>query len=364
MPAIETRSVSSLALDERNPRLPERLHSAPQSELLQFLYDQGALLELAQSFVDNGYFQHEPLIVLESDGEEGRAVVVEGNRRLATLLILLQEPVAQETRLRFRLDEEPSAARLTELGEVPCYTVSSAEEVHSFLGFRHIGGLKTWLPEAKARYLLAEVERVVSTRGADGVFTAVGRTVGSNAQGVRNPYIALKILRYARSEFGIDSSYIEENRFGVWHRCMNSPDLRTYIGIGNARTFDEIETALGDLDESALREVLRDLTPHDGSLAVLRDSRDVTKYAGVLIDPRAHKTLRQFNDLSLAKSILESAQLAQDIETVKRRVDVLLQRASSETPSADAAEPARGLERIAMALRAVIEGAIKDASAD
>ena len=364
MPAIETRSVSVLALDEQNPRLPERLHSAPPSELLKFLYDQGALLELAQSFVDNGYFQHEPLIVLESDAEAGRAVVVEGNRRLATLLILLQEPVARELGLRFRLDQEPSAERLAELGEVPCYTVNSAEEVHSFLGFRHIGGLKTWLPEAKARYLLAEVERVASTRGAEGVFTAVGRAVGSNAQGVRNPYIALKILRHARSEFGIDVSYVEENRFGVWNRCMNSPELRKYIGIGNARTFDEIEAALDDLNDSTLREVLGDLTPSGVSMAVLRDSRDVTKYASVLMDVRAYETLRRHSDLSLAKSVLESAALSKDIQAVKRQVDVLLDRASNDPPSRDTIEPARSLERVSRALRAVVEGAATGASAD
>ena len=364
MRTIETKSVSKLTLDEWNPRLPERLHGAQQSELLEFLHDEGALRELAESFVDNGYFQHEPLIVRKADGELGNFVVVEGNRRLAALLILIQEPVAQDTGLRFQLDPEPTDARKDELREVPCYVVNSADEVHAFLGFRHIGGLKTWLPEAKARYLLAEVQRMVADHGADGVFAAVGRAVGSNAQGVRNPFIAIRILRHARDEFGIDVSYIEEKRFGVWNRCMNSKDLREYIGFGNARTFEEIEAALHSLDESNLREVLGDLTQQGSSTAVLKDSRDVTTYASVLMDTRAHEVLRRYDDLSLAKSVLQSAKLAEAIDTLRRRVELLVHQASGEMPPEDALAPARSLARVSAALLAVIEAAISNASKD
>ena len=42
------------------PRLPERLHGGSQSEILDFLHRQGALEELAQSYLDNGFFVHEP----------------------------------------------------------------------------------------------------------------------------------------------------------------------------------------------------------------------------------------------------------------------------------------------------------------
>jgi hypothetical protein len=41
---------------------------------------------LAQSLLDNGYFGHEPLIVLEASS---RYTVLAGNRRLATIQILM-----------------------------------------------------------------------------------------------------------------------------------------------------------------------------------------------------------------------------------------------------------------------------------
>ncbi|WP_409047522.1 ParB N-terminal domain-containing protein [Microbacterium sp. HA-8] len=77
--------VDELTLDTRNPRLVTA--AAPsQKSLLRQLYEQESLDELAQSFVDNGYFAEEPLVVVKENGEW---VVVEGNRRLATLKLLL-----------------------------------------------------------------------------------------------------------------------------------------------------------------------------------------------------------------------------------------------------------------------------------
>src|SRR6266576_2803203 len=85
--------VSELMLDDQNPRLPEDLHGKKQRTLLEYLYETANLTELAQSFVDNDFFRHEPLIVLKP--QRGHRLVVEGNRRLVALLILLEEPVAE-----------------------------------------------------------------------------------------------------------------------------------------------------------------------------------------------------------------------------------------------------------------------------
>ena len=156
-PGVQHIPVANLLLDGDNPRLPERLHRGSQSELLDFLHEQGVLEELAQSYLDHGFFQHEPLIVLPT-GKQGKYTVVEGSRRLAALKILHEAPEAGDTRF---LGIDPTPAELERLGEVPCFRISSREEIHAYIGFRHIGGLKTWSPEAKARYVLAEVRKLV-----------------------------------------------------------------------------------------------------------------------------------------------------------------------------------------------------------
>ena len=152
-----------LILDDENPRLPERLHRQPQSEILRYLQEQGALEELAHSFRDNGFFPQEPLLVVR-ESEEDTYTVVEGNRRLAALKILHGSPEADDVGF---VGIDMSAARLEQLRDIPCVPISDRNQIHAYLGFRHIGGLKTWPPEAKARYLQAEVRHLVAESFTD-----------------------------------------------------------------------------------------------------------------------------------------------------------------------------------------------------
>lgn len=349
--------ITDLVLDSENPRLPEDLHgTAETSKLLNYYFEEGVLLELAQSFVDNGYFLHEPLIVLKAPKTKPH-VVLEGNRRLATLLILLGEPAATEADLSF--DLEVPAARKDELRTLPCYVVKTREEAQPFLGFRHIGGLKKWPADAKARYLAAEVDRLAA-EGTKDVFYSVGRAVGGNAQGIRNYYSALGILRYGRDEFGLDVLHIMRKRFGVWLRCMNSPDIKEFIGFNGAKSYEEVSDAFAHLKEERLKEVLQDMRPRQSRPPLLQDSRDVTDYGKVLTNERAHKMLRKYQDLAVARQIIAEAELPTRIRRIASQVEVLsndLQR-SDITDETEAA--AEDLYKAARSLRAAARAAVED----
>ena len=352
-------SVERLRFDSRNPRLPESLQGASQEALLEYLYENAALDELAMSFVDNGFFAHEPLIVSQPD-KAGIQTVLEGNRRLAALTILLSLDTADELDIAFSMDPLPTAEQLARLREIPCLEIEDPMDVHRFLGFRHIGGIKAWSAEAKARYLLIEVRRARRRHPDKNPFTVVGRAVGSNAQGVRNPYMAMRILICARDQFGIDITAIQRHRFGVWNRAMNSPRLRNYIGFGDARTFEEVKTALEGLLERNLREVFKDMMPGDGGQrAVLADSRDVTIYAAVLQNERAHAVLRKYDDLSLARQIVEQAEIPQRIRQIGRSVELLNREVERQGAPHEALAPASELAALARSLVALVEVAVR-----
>ena len=351
--------VSDLLLDGENPRLPEKLHRASPSDLVKFLYEEGVLEELARSYLDNGFFQHEPLIVLLT-GKQGKYTVVEGNRRLAALKILHKAPEADDISF---LDIDPTPAQLEELEEIPCFPVSDRDEIHAYIGFRHIGGLKTWPPEAKARYLVVEARKLVED-GAEDPFRELGRRVGSNAQGVRNPYLAIRILLHAREEFGLDVRYIQDHRFGVWLRCMNSADIREHIGLNGARTYQEIEEALKGIRGDRLEEVLGDLKSSEGrARAVLGDSRDVTAYGRVLANERARDTLRKTRDLSLAKQVVEELGLGARawrlVESVKLFVDNLHRVELEEIPD-DLREATEELANVSRSARDIVKGRLEE----
>ena len=257
-------STESLVLDPANPRLPEEMRDASQADLLRHLFETAALEEIAESYLDNGFFAHEPLI---ANRDDDHYVVVEGNRRLAALMVLLELPRAQEADVSFgSLVGELSSSRRDELMTVPVFVVSDRDEVRKFLGFRHIGGIRTWSAEAKARYIADEVER--DSKVSDRPFYDVGRRVGSNTQGVRNSYVAISILRRARSEYGISVADIQHRRFGVWLRCMNSPDLREYIGFGDPETYGDVQQSLASLREKeAAGRSWATLSPRRGGIA-------------------------------------------------------------------------------------------------
>lgn len=351
-------AVEQLRLDPENPRLPEGLTGANEAALLRWLDQEAVLNELAASMVENGFFPHEPLIVLRATEPGGRHLVVEGNRRFAALTILLQLPTALEAELQFDFQVSPSPDQLEKLKHVPCFVVDDREEVRKFLGFRHIGGVRTWSPEAKARYLDEEVRRALEV-GTENAFRDVGRLVGSNAAGVRGPYIALHILRGAREVYGIETNYVMQNRFGVWNRMMNSRDLREYIGFGDATTAQDVSASVEQMDRDRLAEVLGDLTPADGQRrSVLSDSRDVTAYAAVLQNERARQTLRSYLDLSLAKQVVERANTGQKIRNLVRSVELLLRDLDDAELTEEDVDASRALYAQARTLNAGIKARV------
>ena len=323
--SIQNIDVEKLILDPANPRLPEEMQGKTQSELLTYLQDEEVLDELARSMLENGFFPHEPLIVTALEDEEDQYVVLEGNRRLAALTILLQLPTALEASLEFVFENRPTELDLEGLRSIPCFVVPNRDAVRKFLGFRHIGGPKTWSPEAKARYLEEEVSRAVRD-GIHNPFWHVARRVGSSKPAVRGQYLALRLLRHAY-ENGIDASYVMKERFGVWQRLLNSRNVRDYVSLtGPMDTHVDVANSIEGVDLGHLRLVLADLTPSvTGGKAVLWDSRDVTIYGAVLANPRALQTLREFEDLSIARAVVERGSLAARLTQLTHRSQSILE---------------------------------------
>lgn len=347
--------VERLRLDAENPRLPEDIRGADQATILQYLWDNASLEELIDSIATNGFFPHEPPIVLD-EGET--YTTLEGNRRLASLMILLRLPTATEVGLQSELAEPLSADRRHDLERIPCFIVDSRPEVRKFLGYRHIGGIKTWSAEAKARYQAEEVETVHGEAPATNPFAEVARRVGSNAQTVRGAYTAIEILRTARSEFGTDVRYIQQDRFGVWLRCMSAPLLRKYLGLPpKVTTYEQVVEGLAALNKENLEEVLRDLRPRPGTdLPLLNDSRDVTDYSRVLDNAQAREVLRKYSNLDLAIQVVEQAELPERIERIANGLQVLIDTSHEAPYTEGLTQATERLFSLARSLNSIVAG--------
>jgi len=81
-PIPRTLSISELFLDPENPRLPNSLRNSSETEIIDFLLTEHSLIELMLAIGQNGYFQGEQILVVQSNNGYK---VVEGNRRLAAV---------------------------------------------------------------------------------------------------------------------------------------------------------------------------------------------------------------------------------------------------------------------------------------
>jgi hypothetical protein len=92
-----TPNVASLLLDSLNPRIPRGRGIQDQRDLIAELVEHDNVYDLAKGIATDGYFPLEYLIAIETDS---KAVVIEGNRRLAALKLLINPDLAPEAKLK------------------------------------------------------------------------------------------------------------------------------------------------------------------------------------------------------------------------------------------------------------------------
>lgn len=148
-------SVTNLHLDAKNPRLGRETSARAPREIVQYLFEHDKALEVAESIAHRGYFPNEPLLAIE---EDGRYVVVEGNRRLAALKAL-REPGLLEGSLERQV--ERLARRIAdprEIAEVPVTIAPSRRATDRQIAGRHIGTpVLAWQAENRASFILEKL---------------------------------------------------------------------------------------------------------------------------------------------------------------------------------------------------------------
>ena len=147
-------SVSDLRLDLSNPRLQTGEDSVATDDegLISTLADIAALDELVLSICTNTYLDLEPLIVHSAKGTPP-FTVIEGNRRLASIKLILDPALAQ--RVGVRVPQPVTKEVLKSIDRVLVYRVDDTNEARAFIGFKHINGPQRWDAYAKAKYVTA-----------------------------------------------------------------------------------------------------------------------------------------------------------------------------------------------------------------
>jgi hypothetical protein len=215
--------VDKLLFDVKNPRLAESVigPDASQTDLLKILWEKMAIEELAMSIAYNGYFVHEPLFVDETGKN---LVVIEGNRRLAAVKLLLDK----EARVRLRATDLPeiSEARRKELATLPCL-VTTRKQVWRYLGFKHVNGPSNWGSYAKAQYIaLVHNEYGVS-------LDDIADQIGDYSSTVHRMYRGLMVIEQAEKAGVFDRKEISKPSFyfNYIYTALDYPGFNSFLGL-------------------------------------------------------------------------------------------------------------------------------------
>ena len=240
--------VEQLLLDPENARLAWRVEGDSQESLVEILWTEMAVDEVAWSIAENGFFRSEPLFVTienpeEQDPKKRKYIVVEGNRRLTSVLLLCD----QELRQRIGATDLPaiSAERRSELSVLPAIVYPSRESLWATVGFRHIKGIKPWNSFSKAKY----VAEVHETYGVS--LEEIAERIGDRHATVKRLYRGYKVLEQAESYGVFDKEDRARNRFYFSHlyTALDQKEFQDFLGVGPVTSLRSNPVPASNLDE-------------------------------------------------------------------------------------------------------------------
>lgn len=293
---VEKIDVSKLLLDSRNPRLAELGLSGDESQqrILEVMWQEMAVDELVYSIAANGYFRHEPLFAAKKGS---KYVVVEGNRRLAAVMLLLDAGLRKTLRAT-GLPKAPKHIQ-EQIRTLPV-VVTDRESIWSYLGFKHVNGPQPWDAYAKAHY----IARVHNEQGVP--LDDIAETIGDRHATVKRLYRGLMALEQAERVGVFDRNDRLHKRFAFSHlyTALDYPGFQKFLGIDPEQSFKKAPVPKRCVEK--LGEVLLWLygsRSRDERPAVQTQNPDLKRLDTVLRSKDAVAALRQHVPLLTALDI-------------------------------------------------------------
>ena len=292
---IEFKPVEDLSFDLKNPRLAEFELSANASdaEVVEVLWETMDVRELVLSISASGFFRHEPLIVAD---ESGKNIVIEGNRRLAAVQLLLDPDLLETVQQHVPDIGDKARASLEELPTIK----GSREETWHYIGFKHVNGPARWSSYAKSQFI-ADVHKqyVISLEG-------IARQIGDTHSTVQRLFRGIVVVEQAEKMGVFDRRDTYSRRFAFSH-------LYTGLGYDGISSFVGISSEIDEVLEPVpveKREELGELflwlygSRKEQTRPIIRSQNpDLRNLNTVLENPEATSELRTRNELNVAYEI-------------------------------------------------------------
>lgn len=294
-------TISSLRLDTENPRLAAKHRNADQATVADVLRMSHDVLPIAQSFVDNGYFIAEPLLVINNPAEADTWIVVEGNRRTAALMGLT-DPLVRGSFADAKWDDLAAVSPLSASDKIPVVIHENREAAQVEVGRIHVVGKLQWSPYAQARY--------VASRIAEGKsFEDVAHDLGIQTSKVRDLYRDLAVADQAR-EAGISVRQLER-AFSLVTVAMRTTKLRAHVDAPSGGQVKVGEPPIPEDKKEELKELVEWVFGSEDPPVEpkITDSRQMSKLGKVVGSEIGLRALRGGDSLERAEEKIKTSGL-------------------------------------------------------
>lgn len=350
-------AVDSFYLDPKNPRLgrANTARDLSQDEVLALMRD-WSLEEIAVSYLQSGIFWPQEALIVVNEERDGqmRRVVVEGNRRLAALLLLREAAQNRPISPKWADLVDVATPNPELFDRVPFITADSRDDVEAFLGFRHVTGIKEWKPAEKAEY----IAKLIDERGLS--YQEVMRTIGSKTEAVRRNYVAYRVFLQLE-DAAEDESLLEnvEEKFSVLFLSLRERGVQRYLEVDIRAEPENAQRPVPEDKIQHLIEFASWLFGTSDKAPLVTDSRLIGRFSKILESPEAVDYLRSSDDpdfeVASRKSGADEAELIDRIVRATDEIEQALSTAHLYAASPDVVRRMRRFHRSALELLSKFE---------
>lgn len=309
---LEPVLVAHLQLDVTNPRFGETIDGdATQNEVLNNIVKNYGVTDVISSLAVNGYFSAEPMVVKKV--AEDKHIVMEGNRRLAACLILLEDDRARDQLDNYReyIDKYKENSDLN-ISSIPAIVFDGdvdKKSLVSYLGVRHIVSTKDWDSFAKAAWIARTIsEGDMNVQDISSMIGDKHSTIKRLLTGYHFVKQMERTGKYNKEDSikkgrGSNTSY----PFSWVYTLLGYTSIQNFVGLSQDATNDNpIETS--KLDNAKLVMTAMFGNKREGVDSKVKDSRNLGALAEIVASPEKLRLLQS------GKNINEIAELMQPVD--------------------------------------------------
>ncbi len=246
------------------------------------------------SIAANGYMATEPLVGVELPNNEG-VCVKEGNRRLAALLILADDPRARNHANLRKANPLANGVHIDPVPVVVYDEETEPKQLLPYLGVRHIVGSRPWDSYAKAAWVASMVESHADSISLEQIEKMTGDRHGTIARLLEGYYLVRQLVK--EEKFFPNDSYKKGRGSAVsfpfsWvYNALGYTNVKEWIGLTQERLRPN-PVAKKHLEKSG--ELMTFMFGRKSSriAPVIAESREIGDLAICLGDPKMVAQLR------------------------------------------------------------------------